>query len=422
MTLHPSDGAHAPVSLVDEELVRDPFTAYARVRESGTLVRGLIPGADPVWLVTRYDDVRLVLTDPRFVSDVTAVPGQAVPDVVEQIRAATGIAPEYLDHLRRGLGDVDGADHTRLRRLVSRAFTARRVAELRPRVEEIAERLLDRLPEAAENGVVDLLRHFAYPLPIAVICELVGIPEQDRGRWREWSAALAAGLGPGMEPALRGLADHTRELIGRRRAEPADDLITELVRVHDEDGDRLDETELVTMVISLVLAGHETTAHLIANGTAALLTHPGQLAALRRNPELTPRAVHELMRWCGPVLATRMRYPTEDVRIADTLVRRGEPVLPVLAGGNRDPRAYQDPDRLDITRDPGGRRETHLGFGQGRHYCLGAALARQEAEVAFTALLRRFPGLRLAVTADDLRHGPNPGAWHLASVPVRLQG
>lgn len=403
------------IDLTDPELMRDPFTAYSRVREQGGLARGVIPGVPPVWLATRYDDVKVVMGDARFVNDVANVPGMDAPNVTEQIWLAAGIPEEYLVYLRAGISDADGADHARLRKLVTRAFTAKRVAELRPRVEEITERLLDELPD---DDSVDLLAHFAYPLPIIVICELVGIPEQDRPRWRAWSAALARGMGPGMGEAMRGLIDHVGDLIELRRAEPAEDLLSALVRAQDDD--RLSDVELVTLVLSLVVAGHETTAHLIANGTAALLTHPDQLKLVREDSSLLPKAVHELMRWCGPALGTRLRYATEDIDVGGTLVRKGEAVMPVLAGANHDPRAYERADRLDITRDPDRRRETHVGFGHGPHYCLGAALARQEAEVAFGALLRRFPDLALAVDPDDLVRGPNPGTWQLAALPVRL--
>jgi cytochrome P450 len=292
------------IDLTDPELLRDPFAVYSRIREEAPLTRGVIPGVPPVWLATRYDDVKLVMSDARFVNDVANVPGMDAPNVTEQIWLAIGIPAEYLVYLRAGMSDSDGADHTRLRKLVTRAFTAKRVAELRPRVEEITERLLDELPD---GDSVDLLAHFAYPLPIIVICELVGIPEADRPRWRAWSAALAKGMGPGMGDALRGMIDHVTELIELRRAAPAGDLLSDLVRAQDDD--RLTDIELVTLVLNLVVAGHETTAHLIANGTAALLTHPDQLDLLRGDPDLLPRAVQELMRWCGPALVSRAGNP-----------------------------------------------------------------------------------------------------------------
>ncbi|GAA3114244.1 cytochrome P450 [Planomonospora alba] len=411
------------VDLADPALLRDPHGAFARMRERAPLVRAVLPDAGtPVWLATRYDDVRTVLGDTRFVNDPAHVPGTDVSGIRERLIRARGIPPEYARYLLDGILDADGDDHLRLRRLVSRAFTARRVAELRPRVEEITEGLLDRLAAAAEDGVADLMEHLAYPLPITVICELVGVPEPDRPRWREWGRTLFSMRPVEMGAVVRDMVEHIQELIARRRAAPADDLLTALIRVHDSEDGRLSDTELVTMVLTLVVAGHETTAHLIGNGTAALLAHPDQLALLRREPELMPRAVGELMRWCGPVLMARMRYAAEDVELAGVPVRRGEAVMAVLAAADRDPREFGEPDRLDITRETDGRRERHVGFGHGLHYCLGAALARQEGEVALAALLRRFPGLALAVAPEELERERQqlPGMWRLARLPLRL--
>ncbi|GAA4585930.1 cytochrome P450 [Planotetraspora phitsanulokensis] len=409
------------VDLMDPALMSDPFGGFSRLRERAAMVRGSFPGVDtPIWLVTRYDDVKLVLSDRRFVNDPANVPGMDVRNIREKAIQARGIPPECARYLMDGILDVDGADHIRLRRLVSRTFTARRVSELRPRVEDITEALLDGLAATPANDVVDLIDRFAYPLPITVICELVGIPEESRPQWREWGKALVS-LEPGhFGDVIVAMVAHIRELIERRRAEPSGDLLTGLIRAHDEDGDHLSDTEMITMVLTLVLAGHETTAHLIGNGVAALLTHPEQLALLRDEPGLMPRAVHELMRWCGPVHATRMRYATEDLEIGGMPVRRGEAVMAMLVGANYDPREFDEPDRLDITREPDERRENHVGFGHGLHYCLGAALARQEGEVAIAALSRRFPDLALAVDPKDLQRQLLPGSWRLARLPVRL--
>ncbi|GAA5045153.1 hypothetical protein HNP84_002685 [Thermocatellispora tengchongensis] len=414
MTAHTYD-------LLDPELLRDPFAGYSRIREEGPLARANFPGLDTsVWLVTRYDDVRTLLSDRRFVNNPASVPGLDVTNVRAKGAAAQGIPPEYAEYVLNTVLDADGEDHIRLRRLVSRAFTARRVAELRPRVEEITESLLDALPGTAEDGVVDLVEHFAYPLPITVICELVGVPEEDRQSWREWGSTLMRMRPETTGPTIRDMVEHIKRLIAHRRADPKDDLLTGLIRAHDEDGDRLSDKELVTMVLTLVFAGHETTAHLISNGTAALLAHPEQLALLRDDPALAPRAVHELMRWCGPVQGTRVRYASEDVELGGQTIRRGEPLMAVLVAANRDPRAFPDADRLDITREADGRKETHVGFGHGLHYCLGAALARQEGEVAFTALLKRYPAIERAVPEAELRRQPVPVSWRLEALPVRL--
>jgi cytochrome P450 len=300
---------------------------------------------------------------------------------------------------------------------VSRAFTVRRVAALRPWVEEITAGLLDRMAQLPEP--VDLVAEYAYPLPITVICELVGVPEDDRPAWHRWSTALMRMQRDATPAAAREMIDHVHELIARRRAEPADDLLTALVHVQEEDGDRLSADELVTMVLTLVVAGHETTAHLIGNGTLALLTHPDQLALLRADPALWPGAVHELMRWCGPVQLARTRYAGEDVELGGVLIRRGDVVQPVIVSANHDPREYQGAERLDVTRRPAGRGEGHVGFGHGFHYCLGAALARQEGEVALHALVDRFP--RLTLVTDEPEWVPVPGMRRLARLPVQLR-
>jgi cytochrome P450 len=209
-----------------------------------------------------------------------------------------------------------------------------------------------------------------------------------------------------------------QELVEVRRRQPADDLLSALVRAHEEDGDRLSDRELVTFVFTLVLAGHETTAHLIGNSVAALLCRPDQLAVLRERPELWPSAVHELVRWCGVAQVTSLRYAAADVELGGVLIKAGESVLPVLVAANFDPRRYAGPDRLDITRRPEGHGEGHVGFGHGPHYCLGAALARQEAEVALHALFSRFPDLALAVSESELAWQPLPGSRRLAELPV----
>ncbi|WP_433428309.1 cytochrome P450 family protein [Nonomuraea sp. CA-141351] len=401
------------VNLTDPALMQDPFGGFARIREEGPMVRASYPGdVTPMWLITRYEDVKNVLSDTRFVNNPASVPGMDVGNIREQLMAATDIDQEVAPYLLGSILDADGADHLRLRRLVSREFTARRVIDLRPRIGEITESLLDLLDDET-----DLIEDFAYPLPIAVICELVGVPERDRLAWREQGEALMT-LPPGAVNApWRGMIELSRDLIERRRAEPGNDLMSALIRTHDEDGDRLSDRELITMIITLILAGHETTTHLIGNGTLALLTHPDQLDLVKKDPGLWPRAVHELMRWCGPVNGTQMRYAAEDVEIDGQTIKKGEGVIPVLVSANYDPRRFADPEGLDVSREQDSRREVHVGFGHGLHYCLGAALARSEAEIAFNALFRRFPDLALA---GEPERQYVPWSWRLARLPVRL--
>jgi cytochrome P450 len=405
--------------MLDPALIADPYAGYGALREKAPVLRGIGPdGTTPMWFVTRQDEVRAVLSDPRFVNDPASVrTGARVDDVSKQLMTRLGLSEELAGYLTGTILDHDGAEHTRLRKLVSRAFTVGRVRELRPRVEAIAAELLDRLPDR-----FDLMAAYSYPLPITVICELVGVPESDRHLWREWSHELFSMNRQNFPAAIRAMADNVKGLIAARRAAPADDLVTGLIQAQEADGDRLSDVEMVTMVFVLVLAGHETTANLIGNGAQALLTHPDQLRLLRADPGLWPTAVHELMRFTGPVLGTRIRFAKEDVELGGERIAAGQAVEAVLVSANRDPRVYADPDRLDVTRRPvGGHGEGHVGFGFGAHYCLGAALARQEGEIALRALFDRFPDLALdtAAGAGEPDWEPVPTMRRLATLPLR---
>ncbi|GAU67861.1 putative cytochrome P450 [Streptomyces sp. NBRC 110611] len=409
-------------NVMDPSLLNDPVTGYGKLREQGPVVRGRFFDDAPVWFVTRFEEVRQVLRDPRFVNDPLTPALDRAPEDTPVLRFMEQLGlPEHLrPYLTGSILNKDALDHTRLRRLVSRAFTARKITDLRPRVEQITDELLARLPEHAEDGVVDLIQHFAYPLPITVICELVGIAEEDRPQWRKWGSALVSLEPDRLSTTFPEMIDHIHELIRERRDSLTDDLLSELIRTHDDDGSRLSDVEMVTMVLTLILAGHETTAHLIGNGTLALLTHPDQLRLLKDDPALMPRAVHELMRWCGPVQMAQLRYATEDVEIAGTMIRKGDNVVPILVAANFDPRHYTDPERLDLTRHPAGRAENHVGFGHGAHYCLGASLARQEGEVAFSRLFARYPDVSLGVAPENLERPALPGNSRLSSLPLRL--
>lgn len=373
------------ITLTDPDLLRDPFTGYGRAREQAALARLVAPGFGPMWAVTRHAEARAMLGDPRFELNANSYQRPDVP-------------ADCLPYLRT-MQETDGPEHARLRRLVAPAFSARRAGEFRPRIEPIVTGLLDAMPA---DGPVDLVAHFARPLPMEVICELVGIPEADRPRWREYGAAIAAGHGKAFADAIPNIVAGARAVVTEHRAEPADDLVTDLM--HTED------TELVTLVWHLVLAGQTPTA-LIGNAVHALLTHPDQLAALRADPG--PRAVDELIRWCGPQLLTIPRYATEDVEIDGVLISKGEPVTVAIAAANRDPRVFADPDRLDVGRTAG---PSHLGFAHGPHFCLGAPLAKVQVEIALTALLSRFPDL--ALVDADVHRVPDPGNWRFAVLPV----
>lgn len=391
------------IDLSDPAVLRDPFTAHGQARERSSLVRLLAPGMPAMWGVTRYAEARGVLSDPaRFALSPATFAFK--PDV-----------PDDLTPYLRSMQEMEGPEHVRLRRLVSPAFTPRRAARFRPRIEVIVDELLDDLAEHATDGPADLITHLARPLPMAVICELVGIPAQDRPRWREYGAAVAAGAGAAFVDAVPGIIEGAKAAVAARRQEPHDDLISDLVRIQAEDGDRLGDVELVTLVWQLVLGGQVPT-NLLANAVEVLLAHPDQLAALRADPGLAPRAVEELMRWCGPQLLAFPRFTTQDVELSGVRVPRGEPVVVVIAAANRDPRAFPDADTLDITRTGA----AHLGFAHGPHFCLGAAFARVQTQVALTALLHRSPGLALGHAPGDVQRASDGGTWRLAALPVTL--
>jgi cytochrome P450 len=384
------------------ELMADPYAVYARLREAGPVHR--IAGTDglPAWLVTRYDDVRQALADPRLSLDKrNAAPG-----------GYRGMAlPPALD---ANLLNMDPPDHTRIRRLVSQAFTPRRVAQLREPIRKTADQLLDAI---APYGRADLIASYAAPLPINVICDLLGVAPEDRRDFRAWTDALVAP--DPAEPsrakeAVGAMLAFFTELIARKRAEPADDLLSALIAVRDEE-DRLSEDELMSLAFLILFAGYENTVHLIGNATLALLSHPGQLAALRADPGRLGGAVEELARYDGPVPLAIRRFPTEDITVGGVTIPAGETVLLSLAAAHRDPHRFTDPDRLDIGRDATG----HLALGHGIHYCLGAPLARMETEIALAALLERFPRLELDVPYGELRWRPSMRARGLLTLPVR---
>jgi cytochrome P450 len=394
-----------PVPLDEGSYYQDPLEFFARLRASRPVAPVLMPAYGRAWVVTRYADVRTVLTDPRLAKDVHRWPGGGRSRPSE----ATGVYAHMLH--------ADPPDHTRLRRLVQKAFTPRRAA-LRPRAEEIAAGLLDEMGQAG-GGVTDLLGAYARPLPIAVLCELLGIPGADRA----WIAVTVAAYDDPaqLQRVELELAAYFTGLIAARRAEPGDDLVSALALARDNAGaggaaDGLTADELLATVFLLVMAGFDTTVNLIASGTLALLTHPGEKARLRQDPSLLPAAVEELLRFTSPVNHANDRFTTEDVPVGDVVIPAGEWVLPAISSANRDPAKFPGPDRLDLGRDTSG----HVAFGHGVHHCLGAPLARMEAEVALGALLARFPRISLAVPPEELRWRPVSLMNGLESLPVRL--
>jgi cytochrome P450 len=389
----------------EDSYYQDPLEFFAQLRESRPVAPVTMPGYGRAWIVTRYADVRAALADPRLARDVRRWPGGARSRPSE----ATGVCAHMLH--------ADPPDHTRLRRLVQKAFTPRQAA-LRPWAEEIAAGLLDAMA-AAPGDVTDLLDVYARPLPIAVLCELLGIPAADRA----WIAVTVAAYDERAqhERVERELAAYFTELIAARRVEPGDDLVSALALARDKAGadgaaDGLADDELLATVFLLVMAGFDTTVNLIASGTRALLTHPGEKTRLQRDPSLLPTAVEELLRFTSPVNHANDRFTTEDVPVGGAVIPAGEWVFPAISSANRDPARFPGPDRLDLSRDTSG----HVAFGHGIHHCLGAPLARMEAEVAIGALLARFPGIELAVPPEELRWRPVSLMNGLQSLPIRL--
>ncbi|MFE2844517.1 cytochrome P450 [Streptomyces scopuliridis] len=384
----------------------DPYPAYQALRAEGPVRRIRMPAGEAVWLVLGYEAVRAALGDARLRND---------------IRHSSEFDSDGGYAIGRNMLQVDPPDHTRLRALVSRQFTARRIAELEPRIRRISAGLLDAMAPA---GGAELVDAYAFPLPITVICELLGVPAADREAFHRWSSAIVAVTDA--EAAVAGATAMTEYLTGlieeKRRLAPGEDadLLHALVRTHDsddEDGDQLAPDELLGMAFLLLVAGHETTVNLISSAVHLLLRHPDQLAALRADPGLLEGAIEETLRYEPSAQIAAYRYTAEPVTLAGTPIPRGERVVLSLAAANRDPARFADPERFDIRRDPAVNR-AQLAFSHGIHHCLGAPLARLEASIALPALLERFPDLALddATAAPEWRPSLLRG---LRTLPVR---
>jgi cytochrome P450 len=366
------------------EVVADPYPALRRLREEDPVHWSEILGG---WVLTRYADVRAALADPRLSAD------RITPFLTRQGPTASEAVQALLRQVGRWVVFTDPPVHTRLRSVLGRAFSAGMVELRSSRIQAIVDRLL---AHAAAVGEMDLVRDFAYPLPVAVIGDLLGVPPEDGERLKAWSDELATFIGSSLatrdryERAAHGVIElhgYFERLVARRRAAPADDLVTALLAAEDRP-DGLTRDELVSSCVLLLFAGHETTTNLIGNGALALLRHPAEARAWREEPGLTPSAVEELLRYDGPT-AAMVRVAREDLPVADRAIRRGERLFLMINAANRDPGQFAEPDRLDVRRAD----NRHLGFGHGIHFCLGAPLARLEGQIALPALLTRFPAL-----------------------------
>jgi cytochrome P450 len=387
----------------------DPFPLFARVRAAGAVHEVRLADGHPAWLVVGHEEARAALNDPRLSKDMHAALARSGETVAEGLPGPA---------LARHMLAVDPPDHTRLRRLAAPAFSRRRVAGLEDRVRAIVAELLDGLA-ARGDEVVDLVAGYAFPMPFTVVSELLGIPEPDRadlGRWFRTLLAPYSGPPPaGAVAASDAIVAYLGELLDRKRVEPGEDLVTDLVVA----GDALTRQEALSTIFQLIVAGHDTTTSLIGNATVALLRHPAQRDALVADPGLMPRAVEEAMRWDPPGQHSTFRYTTEDTPIGDVVIPAYAQVIVSLAAANRDPARYRDPESFDIYRDEG----SHLALGHGVHHCLGAPLARMEGRVALGALHTRFPTMRLAVDPARLRWGHGDGLVlrGLSELPVQLR-
>jgi cytochrome P450 len=409
---------------VPDDFLHHPFELYARMRAEGPVHPVVMPHGSKVWMVTRYDDVRALLMDPRISKDgrrmnemfarhaVTRDGADAQAD--GDAATADGDAHDsgFDDDLSAHMANSDPPRHTRLRTLVSKAFTTPRMENMRPRIVQVVDDLLDKMAERSE---VDLIADYTMQLPVTIVFDLLGIPQEDRDKFRRWATRL---IGTGHDPAevaeaSRQVVEYANALIDAKRANPDEFLVSALVRVTDG-GDRLTQTELVAMIFILVIAGSETPMNQLGMSVYHLLTHPDQLAKLRSDPSKLPAAIEELMRYDGGVSTASFRFANADITVGNVVIPEGDMVLLVLGSANRDEAHFADPDVLDIDRHPVGS----LAFGHGIHYCIGAPVARITMEVGLWRLIQRFPDLRLAVDADAVEWKTGNLMRGLARLPV----
>ena len=397
-----------PINVGSRDFTANKFEIYRWLREEVPVYKGKVAVIN-AYFVSRYEDCANVLKDPRFVRNRTTATGS---------RRKTPIPlPKAISRIAYSMITADEPAHRRLRNLVQKAFTPRALAQMEGRIEEMTHELLD---AAEKQGTVDLIPAFALPIPVTVIQEMMGVSQEDMPRFQNSVRVLTEGfsgwsLFRTFAWDMPGVVKFVRGLIERKRSEPGDDILTGLIQA-EEEGDRLSEDELLSMVFLLIFAGYETTVHLITNGVLALLQHPDQLERLRAEPELMESAVEEILRFAGPIHGTKPNYAVEDVTLHGVTIPRKSIVMPLLGAANRDPAVFDEPEVFDIARTP----NRHLAFGHGIHFCLGAPLARMEARIAFTALLDRNPKLRLAVEPEELRLRNIP-LWHrYESLPVVL--
>ena len=415
-------------TMFSAEFKERAFKVYAAMREKGPVAGVTLPTGEPIWFVTRYAEAMALLKDDeRFAND----PSNALTEeeYVQLFQQATEhltdeqqqMAAQTDEILRRHLLAVDPPDHSRLRRLVAIPFTPRYIEGLRARVQAIADMLLDAVLERADETSrreMELIGDFAYPLPLTVISEMLGIPLADRDNFREWSQAAVSftpddRANPEVTAKMIEFIAYLRRLVTEKRSNPGDDLLSGLVLAEAE-GDKLSENELLSMIFLLIVAGHETTVNLIGNGMLALFEHPQQRARLQEDQNLLKTAIEEMLRYYGPVEMSLTRWVRQDTELGGQHLRRGEQIMALLASANHDGEQFPNPEVFDISREP----NRHAAFGTGIHSCLGATLARLEGQIAFATLLSRMPDLALAIPRDEIRCRDGTFLRGLVQLPV----
>ncbi|UPK47410.1 cytochrome P450 [Paenibacillus pabuli] len=392
---------------MDHSFIQQPFPVYEKLRAEEPVHRLLLPSGHAAWMVTRYEDAVNILQDSRF---VTGVLDNRNDETEESL-------PPHQAIISRNLISVGPEDHRRLRRLIQKAFTPRMIERLRGRIVEISDELLDKI-QAGNTREFDLIEDYAFPLPIIVICEMLGVPLKDQDKFRAWSNTIMESVSnPQMnqesDEVMKAFVNYLQELITQRRNHIQQDLISDLIGI-EEEGDKLTEQELYALVFVLIIAGHETTVNLIGNGMLALLEHPQQKQLLMDQPDLIQAAVEEVLRFNGPAEISNVRWAAENVDFQGIQIRQGDMMLVALSSANRDSSRYENPDTFDITR----KVNDHIAFGKGVHYCLGAPLARLEGEIAINTLLQRLPDIRLNTDAVLLEWRPGMIIRGLKAFPV----
>jgi len=398
-----------PINPFSPDFKNQAYALYEKLRENDPIHRITLPNGKTGWVVTRYKDAVDILKKEQLSKNTFQF-----EDAEEDI----GLPQKQVDWLFKHMLFCDPPDHTRLRSLVQKAFTPRMIEKLNGRVQEISDSLIDKV-KSQEN--MELIHDYAYPLPLIVICDMLGLPVDERDQFREWSRAFISSFNVPEKnrkivPDMRAFINYIQGLIEKRRQDPKEDLLSLLIQAESEN-DKLSEMELVSMVFLLIIAGHETTVNLIGNSTFALLQHPEQLEELRRDPSLISSAIEEFLRFMSPVEFGTNRWVWEYLEWEGRAISKGDLVMVGIASANRDPEAFIHPERLDLTRE----NNNHIALGMGIHYCLGAALARMEGRIAINTLLRRLPNIKLAVSPDRLKWQPSYLMRGFDTLPLRFR-